>query len=191
MGEYFTLFIGAVLINNFVLTKFLGLCIFFGISKNLNASIGMGMAVTSVMTMSSILAWLVYNFVLEPFGLTFLSTIVFVVLVASFVQLLELIIKKQAPALYNMWGIYLLLIATNCIVLAVPLLNVENNHSFLLSIVFTIGSGLGFALAIILMASLREKLAYADVPKPLQGTGIAFILAGMLSLAFLGFSGML
>ena len=191
MGEYFTLFIGAVLINNFVLTKFLGLCIFFGISKNLNASIGMGMAVTSVMTMSSMLAWLVYNFVLEPFGLTFLSTIVFVVLVASFVQLLELIIKKQAPALYNMWGIYLLLIATNCIVLAVPLLNVENNHSFLLSIVFAIGSGLGFALAIILMASLREKLAYADVPKPLQGTGIAFILAGMLSLAFLGFSGML
>ncbi len=191
MGEYFTLFIGAVLINNFVLTKFLGLCIFFGISKNLNASIGMGMAVTSVMTMSSMLAWLVYNFVLEPFGLTFLSTIVFVVLVASFVQLLELIIKKQAPALYNMWGIYLLLIATNCIVLAVPLLNVENNHSFLLSVVFAIGSGLGFALAIILMASLREKLAYADVPKPLQGTGIAFILAGMLSLAFLGFSGML
>ena len=178
MGEYFTLFIGAVLINNFVLTKFLGLCIFFGISKNLNASVGMGMAVTSVMTMSSMLAWLVYNFVLEPFGLTFLSTIVFVVLVASFVQLLELIIKKQAPALYNMWGIYLLLIATNCIVLAVPLLNVENNHSFLLSIVFAIGSGLGFALAIILMASLREKLAYADVPKPLQGTGIAFILAG-------------
>ena len=191
MGEYFTLFIGAVLINNFVLTKFLGLCIFFGISKNLNASVAMGMAVTSVMTMSSMLAWLVYNFVLEPFGLTFLSTIVFVVLVASFVQLLELIIKKQAPALYNMWGIYLLLIATNCIVLAVPLLNVENNHSFLLSIVFAIGSGLGFALAIILMASLREKLAYADVPKPLQGTGIAFILAGMLSLAFLGFSGML
>jgi Na+-translocating ferredoxin:NAD+ oxidoreductase subunit A len=191
MGEYFTLFIGAVLINNFVLTKFLGLCIFFGISKNLNASIGMGMAVTSVMTMSSMLAWLVYHFVLEPFHLTFLSTIVFVVLVASFVQLLELIIKKQAPALYNMWGIYLLLIATNCIVLAVPLLNVENNYSFLLSIVFAIGSGLGFALAIILMASLREKLAYADVPKPLQGTGIAFILAGMLSLAFLGFSGML
>ena len=191
MGEYLALFISAVVINNFVLTKFLGLCIFFGISKNLSASAGMGVAVTAVMTMSSILAWLVYNFILAPLGLTFLTTIVFVILTASFVQLLELIIKKQAPTLYNMWGIYLLLIATNCIVLAVPLLNVENSYSLLKSIVFAIGSGLGFALAIILMASLREKLAYANVPKPLEGIGIAFLLAGMLSLAFLGFSGMM
>ena len=191
MAEYLTLFISAVVINNFVLTKFLGLCIFFGISKNLSASAGMGVAVTAVMTMSSILAWLVYNFILAPLGLTFLTTIVFVILTASFVQLLELIIKKEAPTLYNMWGIYLLLIATNCIVLAVPLLNVENSYSLLKSIVFAIGSGLGFALAIVLMASLREKLAYADVPKPLEGIGIAFLLAGMLSLAFLGFSGMM
>ena len=191
MAEYATLFISAVVINNFVLTKFLGLCIFFGISKNLSASAGMGVAVTAVMTMSSILAWIVYNFILAPLGLTFLTTIVFVILTASFVQLLELIIKKEAPTLYNMWGIYLLLIATNCIVLAVPLLNVENSYSLLKSIVFAIGSGLGFALAIILMASLREKLAYANVPKPLEGIGIAFLLAGMLSLAFLGFSGMM
>ena len=191
MGEYLALFISAVVINNFVLTKFLGLCIFFGISKNFSASVGMGMAVTSVMTMSSILAWIVYNFILAPLGLTFLTTIVFVILTASFVQLLELIIKKEAPTLYNMWGIYLLLIATNCIVLAVPLLNVENSYSLLKSIVFAIGSGLGFALAIVLMASLREKLAYADVPKPLEGIGIAFLIAGMLSLAFLGFSGMM
>ena len=191
MAEYLTLFVSAVVINNFVLTKFLGLCIFFGISKNLSASAGMGVAVTAVMTMSSILAWIVYNFVLAPLGLTFLTTIVFVILTASFVQLLELIIKKEAPTLYNMWGIYLLLIATNCIVLAVPLLNVENSYSLLKSIVFAIGSGLGFALAIVLMASLREKLAYANVPKPLEGIGIAFLLAGMLSLAFLGFSGMM
>ena len=191
MAEYLTLFVSAVVINNFVLTKFLGLCIFFGISKNLSASAGMGVAVTAVMTMSSILAWIVYNFVLAPLGLTFLTTIVFVILTASFVQLLELIIKKQAPTLYNMWGIYLLLIATNCIVLAVPLLNVENSYSLLKSVVFAIGSGLGFALAIVLMASLREKLAYANVPKPLEGIGIAFLLAGMLSLAFLGFSGMM
>ena len=191
MGEYLALFISAVVINNFVLTKFLGLCIFFGISKNLSASAGMGVAVTAVMTMSSILAWIVYNFILAPLGLTFLTTIVFVILTASFVQLLELIIKKEAPTLYNMWGIYLLLIATNCIVLAVPLLNVENSYSLLKSIVFAIGSGLGFALAIVLMASLREKLAYADVPKPLESIGIAFLLAGMLSLAFLGFSGMM
>lgn len=191
MGDYLTLFIGAVVVNNFVLTKFLGLCIFFGVSKSFDASVGMGMAVTAVMTLSSILAWLMYNFILVPFNLTFLSTIVFVVLIASFVQLLELIIKKQAPALYNMWGIYLVLIATNCIVLAVPLLSAESSYSFLKSIVFAIGSGIGFAIAIVLMASLREKLAYADVPKALQGMGIAFILAGMLSLAFLGFSGML
>ncbi len=191
MKEYFTLFIGALLVNNFVLTKFVGLCIFFGVSKSLDASIGMGMAVTSVITLSSMLAWVVYNFVLLPFHLTFLTTIVFVILIASFVQLLELIIKKQAPTLYSMWGIYLLLIATNCIVLSVPLLSVESNYSFVKSIVFSIGSGMGFALALILMASLREKLVYADVPKSLQGTGIAFILAGMLALAFLGFSGMI
>ncbi|WP_373484381.1 electron transport complex protein RnfA [Acetobacterium sp.] len=189
--EYFTLFISAVIVNNFVLTKFLGLCIFFGVSKNLNASIGMGMAVTSVMTLSSMLAWVVYNFVLVPLNLTFMTTAVFVLLIASFVQLLEMIIKKQAPALYNMWGIYLLLIATNCVVLAVPLLNAESSFSFLKSVVYAVGSGLGFALAIVLMASLREKLRLADVPKPLEGLGIAFILAGMLALAFTGFSGMI
>jgi electron transport complex protein RnfA len=191
MKEYLTLFIGSVIVNNFVLTRFLGLCIFFGVSKSLNASLGMGMAVTSVITLSSMLAWVVYNFILLPFHLTFLTTIVFVVLIASFVQLLELIIKKQAPALYNMWGIYLVLIATNCIVLSVPLLSVESNYSFVKSIVFAIGSGMGFALALVLMASLREKLAYADVPKALEGAGVAFIVAGMLSLAFLGFSGMI
>lgn len=189
--EYFTLFMGAVVVNNFVLTRFLGLCIFFGVSKNLNASIGMGMAVTSVMTLSSILAWVVYNFVLLPYHLTFLTTVVFVVLIASFVQLLEMIIKKHAPALYNMWGIYLVLIATNCIVLGVPLINAESNFNFIKSVVYAIGSGAGFALAIILMASLREKLQYADVPKSLQGLGIAFILAGMLALSFFGFSGMI
>ena len=130
MGEYLTLFIGAVVVNNFVLTRFLGLCIFFGVSKNLNASIGMGMAVTSVITLSSMLAWVVYHFILSPLNLTFLKTIVFVLLIASFVQLLEMIIKKHAPAFYNMWGIYLVLIATNCVVLGVPLLNVDSNYSF-------------------------------------------------------------
>lgn len=189
--EYLTLFISAVLVNNYVLTRFLGLCIFFGVSKSLDASIGMGMAVTSVLTLSSALAWIVYHFVLAPFGLTFLRTIVFVLLIASFVQLLEMIIKKHAPALYNMWGIYLLLIATNCIVLGVPVTNVESNFGFLKSVVNAIGSGAGFALAIVLMASLREKLNLADVPKPLQGLGVAFILAGMLALSFLGFSGMI
>ena len=191
MGEYLTLFVSAVVVNNFVLTRFLGLCIFFGVSNSLNASIGMGMAVTSVMTLSSMLAWAVFHFILAPFHLTFLTTAVFVLLIASFVQLLEMIIKKYAPTLYNMWGIYLLLIATNCVVLGVPLLNAESNFSFVKSSVSAIGSGMGFALAIILMASLREKLRLADVPKSLEGLGIAFILAGMLALAFLGFSGMI
>lgn len=191
MKEYLFLFISTILVNNFVLTRFLGLCIFFGVSKNLNASIGMGMAVTSVMTLSTILAWLVMNFVLIPLNLVFLKTVVFVLLIASFVQLLELIIKKYSPTLYGMWGIYLLLIATNCVVLGVPLLNAENNYPFVMSVVSALGSGIGFALAITIMASLREKLVYADVPKALQGMPIAFIIAGMLALSFLGFSGML
>ncbi|OPX80823.1 MAG: Electron transport complex protein RnfA [Pelotomaculum sp. PtaB.Bin013] len=189
--EYLTLFISAVIVNNFVLTRFLGLCIFFGVSKNFSASLGMGMAVTSVITLSSTLAWLVYTFVLVPFKLQFLTTVVFVLLIASFVQLLEMIIKKHVPTLYNMWGVYLLLIATNCIVLSVPLLNVESSFSLGKSIVHAIGSGVGFGVAIVLMASLREKLRLADVPKALEGLGVAFILAGMLALSFLGFSGMI
>ena len=189
--SYVILFLSAAIVNNFVLTRFLGLCIFFGVSKKLDASVGMGMAVTSVMTLSSILAWVVYTFVLVPLDLIFLKTVVFVLLIASFVQLLEMIIKKMAPALYGMWGIYLLLIATNCIVLSVPLLNAESNYTFLQSVVNALGSGVGFAIAIILMASLREKLENADVPKALQGAGVSFILAGMLALSFLGFSGMI
>lgn len=191
MKEYLIIFISAVVVNNFVLTRFLGLCIFFGVSKNVNASVGMGMAVTSVITLSSMLAWAVYNFILVPFKLTFLTTLIFVLLIASFVQLLEMLIKKHAPTLYGMWGIYLVLIATNCVVLGVPLINAESGFTFAKSVVNAIGSGVGFALAIILMSSLREKLRLADVPKSLEGLGIAFILAGMLSLAFLGFSGMI
>jgi electron transport complex protein RnfA len=191
MTKYILLFVGAAIVNNFVLTRFLGLCIFFGVSKKLDASIGMGMAVTSVMTLSSMLAWVVYTFVLAPLNLIFLKTVVFVLLIASFVQLLEMVIKKLAPALYGQWGIYLLLIATNCIVLSVPLLNAEAGYGFGMSVVNALGSGVGFAIALILMSSIREKLELADVPKPLQGLGIAFIVAGMLSLAFLGFSGMI
>ena len=191
MNEYLTLFMASVVVNNFVLTRFLGLCIFFGVSKNLNASLGMGMAVTSVITLSSMLAWVIYKFVLVALGLQFLTTVVFVLMIAGFVQLLEMFIRRYAPTLYKMWGIYLLLVATNCVVLGVPLLNVESDYSFGMSLVQAVGSGVGFALAIVLMASLREKLRLADVPKPLEGLGIAFILAGCLALAFLGFSGMI
>ncbi|MDR3270143.1 MAG: RnfABCDGE type electron transport complex subunit A [Peptococcaceae bacterium] len=191
MTEYILLFVSTVLINNFVLTRFLGLCIFFGVSKSLNASIGMGMAVTSVMTVSSVCSWLVYNLILAPLDLTFLSLVVLVLLIACFVQLLEMLIRKFAPALYDMWGIYLLLIATNCIILSVPLINIRSGYSLGLSTVNAVGAGIGFSLALILMASLREKLVLADVPKSLEGLGIAFIVAGCLSLAFLGFSGMI
>lgn len=191
MRDYWLLFIGAIVVNNFVLTRFLGLCIFFGVSKNLSASVGMGFAVTAVITLSSMFAWVLYTFVLVPLGIKFLTTITFVLLIASFVQLLEMFIKKYVPTLYKMWGIYLLLIATNCVVLSVPLINVESNFEFLKSTINAIGSGAGFALAIILMASIREKLRLADVPKPLEGLGIAFIVAGCLSMAFLGFSGMI
>ena len=191
LTEYFLLVMSAAIVNNFVLSRFLGLCIFFGVSKSFDASVGMGMAVTSVMTVSSLLAWMINNYVLVPLKLTFLTTAVFVLLIASFVQLLEMVIKKYAPTLYNMWGIYLVLIATNCIVLGVPLISAEEHYGFVKTLVFALGSGVGFALAIILMSSIREKLQYADVPKPLQGLGIAFILAGMLALSFLGFSGMI
>jgi electron transport complex protein RnfA len=191
MSEYFLLFMSAVIVNNFVLTRFLGLCIFFGVSKDFDASVGMGMAVTAVITLSSLFAWLVYTYVLVPLNVTFLTTITFVLLIACFVQLLEMIVKKYTPTLYKLWGIYLLLIAANCVVLGVPLINVESGFNFGKSVVNAFGSGVGFAVALILMASLREKLRLADVPKSLQGLGIAFILAGCLALSFFGFSGMI
>ena len=162
MTSYFLLFLSAAIVNNFVLTRFLGLCIFFGVSKSLKASLGMGMAVTSIITMSSMLAWVVYNFVLLPYHLVFLKTVVFVLLIASY-----------------------------CVVLGVPVINAESNYNFVQSVVNAFGSGVGFSLAIIMMASIREKLEDANVPKALQGSGIAFISAGMLALAFLGFSGMI
>lgn len=189
--EYILLFLGAAVVNNFVLTRFLGLCIFFGVSKNFNASVSMGMAVISVMTMSSMIAWVIHAGILVPLQLTFLNTIVFVVVIATFVQLLEMFVKKFVPTLYGVWGIYLLLVATNCIVLGVPLINAEKDYDFFKSTVNALGSSTGFALAITLMSSLREKLQYAKVPKALEGLGVSFILAGLLALAFQGFTGMI
>jgi len=191
MSEYFLLFMGAAIVNNFVLTRYLGLCIFFGVSENFHASSSMGLAIISIMTMSSMLTWVIEHFILLPLGLYFLKTIVFVVVIAVFVQLLEMVIKKFMPTLYNVWGIYLLLVATNCVILGVPLINSEANFTFLKSTVNALGSGTGFAIALILFASLREKLQFSDVPKSIEGLGIAFILAGMLALAFQGFSGMI
>ncbi|MFZ4580187.1 MAG: electron transport complex protein RnfA [Myxococcota bacterium] len=191
MLEYGALFLSAVLVNNFVLTRFLGLCIFFGVSKSFDASAGMGVALTAVMTIASFLAWAMYNLVLAPLHLEFFTTICFVLIIASTVQLLDVITRRFLPTLHAMWGIYLMLIATNCIVLSVPLINVENGFELGKSLVHAVGAGVGFALALLLMASIRERLQYAKVPKAFEGLGIAFITAGLLSLAFLGFSGMI
>lgn len=187
---YLLFFISAVLVNNFVLTRFLGLCIFFGVSRNFDASAGMGVALTAVMTIAGILAWLIHHLILAPLNLQFFTTLVFVLVIASVVQLLEIVTRRYLPTLYEMWGVYLLLIATNCVVLAVPLMNAEKSYGLGKSIVHALGAGVGFGLAIVLMASIREKLQYSQVPKPLQGLGIAFITAGLLALSFLGFSGM-
>jgi len=191
MKEYFLLFVGAAIVNNFVLTRYLGLCIFFGVSKNFHASSSMGLAIISVITMSSMLTWVIEHFILIPLGVLFLKTIVFVVVIAVFVQLLEMVIKKFMPTLYNIWGIYLLLVATNCVILGVPLINSEAHFDFIKSTVNALGSGTGFAIALILFASLREKAQFSNIPKSLDGLGIAFILAGMLALAFQGFGGMI
>lgn len=191
MREYALLFLSAVLVNNFVLTRFLGLCIFFGVSKSFSASAGMGVALTAVLTFASFIAWVVYNLVLVPLHLEFFTTVCFVLIIASTVQMLDVVTKRFLPTLHAMWGIYLMLIATNCIVLSVPLLNVDNKFALGMSLVHAVGGGAGFALALILMSSIRERLQYAEVPKAFQGLGIAFVTAGLLSLAFLGFSGMI
>ena len=198
--EYGALFLSAVLINNFVLTRFLGLCIFFGVSNSLEASVGMGVAITcdtagilasTVMVVASLLGWLVYFFILIPLGLEFFTTICFVLIIASTVQMLDIVTRRFVPKLHAMWGIYLMLIATNCVVLSVPLINVENDFYFAQSFVYATGAGIGFWIALILMASIREKLQHSEVPVAFQGLGIAFVTAGLLSLAFLGFSGMI
>jgi Na+-translocating ferredoxin:NAD+ oxidoreductase subunit A len=191
LHEYFLLFMGAAIVNNYVLTRFLGLCIFFGVSKNLGSSLSMGMAIVSVMSISSMIAWTINRFILLPFHLSFLRTIVFVIVIASFVQLLEIVVKRYLPNLYKVWGIYLLLVATNCIVLGVPLINADEEFGFIKSIVNAVGSGVGFSIALILMAGIRERMELARIPKPFQGLAGTFIVAGVLALAFQGFTGMI
>lgn len=183
--------IAAILINNFVLARFLGLCPFFGVSKKLSSAIGMGMAVIFVMTVASMFSWIIYNYILVPHDVTYLYTIVFILVIASLVQLVEMILQKFSPALYEALGIFLPLITTNCAILGVAVLNtVTENYNFIESIVNGITSGIGFTLALVLMAGIREKLELAKIPKPLEGLPIAFITAGLMAIAFLGFSGL-
>lgn len=183
--------IAAILIQNFVLMQFLGLCPFFGVSKKISNAIGMGMAVIFVMTMASIFTWVIYNKILLPYSVTYLYTIVFILVIASLVQLVEMALQKFSPALYESLGIFLPLITTNCAILGVAVLNtVKDNYNFIESIVNGIMSGVGFTLALVLMAGIREKLELADIPKPFKGLPIAFVAAGLMAIAFLGFSGL-
>ena len=189
--KLFELFVGASLINNFVFTRFLGLCIFFGVSKKMETAVGMSITFTAVMVISAALSWIVYTTVMVPLGLQFLQIIIFIGVVAAFVQGADTIMRKVSPGLYHKLGVYLALIATNCIILAVPLINAEEKYNLLESIAFALGSGLGFALAMIIMASIREKLEVARVPKPFRGLPIAFVTAALIALAFTGFSGLI
>lgn len=188
-NHYLLLLLGAVLVNNVVLVRILGLCPFMGVSKKLEASIGMGLATTFVLTVGSGTSYLI-NELLVLAGLEYLRTLAFIVVIAAIVQFTEMFIHKSSPVLYQSLGIYLPLITTNCAVLGIPLLNVTQNHSFIESLLFGFGSAVGFSIVLILFASMRERLEGADIPLPFKGNAIAFITAGLMSMAFMGFGGL-
>jgi len=190
VGRLFAIAIGAILINNFVLKRFLGLCPFLGVSKQLDSALGMGFAVMFVMTMASIVTFGIYHYVLEPFHIEFLRTIAFILVIATLVQFVEMVIEKTSPALYRSLGIYLPLITTNCAVLGVAVLNIDKSYSFVETVVHGFSAGIGFTIALLLMAGIRERLELADIPESLRGVPIAFIVAGLMSIAFLGFAGL-
>jgi len=191
MENLFAIIIGAIFVNNFILTRFLGLCPFFGVSKKTKPALGMGLAVIFVMTLASIVTWIVYNLILIPLSLQYLQIIVFILIIATLVQFVELFLKKTNPILYKALGIYLPLITTNCAVLGVAFLNVQENYSFIAALVFGISAGVGFLLALLLMSGIRERLELSKVPKAFSGIPIAFIVAALMSLAFLAFSGII
>jgi H+/Na+-translocating ferredoxin:NAD+ oxidoreductase subunit A len=186
-----TIFVASALVNNFVFTRYLGLCIFFGVSKKMDTAVGMSMTFTAVMVISAALSWLVYNLIMLPLHIEFLKIVLFIGIVAGFVQFADTLLKKMNPTLYYKLGIYLVLITTNCIILAVPVINSDEKYNFLQSLTLGLGSGAGFSLALIIMASIRERLDLANIPKPFQGMPIAFIVTGLIALAFLGFSGLI
>ena len=183
--------LGAILIQNFIFSQFLGICPFMGVSKKMDTALGMGIAVTFVMGIASVFCWLVNTYLLVPLGLGYMQTVAYILVIASLVQFVEMFLKKSIPSLYQALGIYLPLITTNCAVLGVVLLNTQNNYNFLESVVYGITGGLGFMLAIVLFASVRERLDLTgDSPKSFEGFPIALISAGLLALAFMGFSGL-
>ena len=190
MTSLLLLAVSAVLVNNFVLARFLGICPFLGVSKRIETSLGMGMAVIFVMTVAGVVTWMLHTFVLVPFDVAYLQTIVFILVIAALVQLVEMVMQKVSPVLYQALGIYLPLITTNCAILGLAVLNIQDGLNFLEMLVFSVAAGVGFTLAMVLLAGLRERLEFADVPEVLRGTAIALITAGLLSLAFMGFAGL-
>ena len=187
--EYLLIFISAIFVNNIVLSQFLGICPFLGVSQKVSTSLGMGAAVAFVLTLATIVTYLVQIYLLDPFGLHYLQTINFIFVIAALVQMVEIILKKVSPALYQALGIFLPLITTNCAVLGVAILVIQKEYNLLESVVFAISTALGFMLAMVLFAGIREQLATTRLPKAMQGTPIALVVAGLLALAFMGFAG--
>lgn len=191
MGNLLVIAIGAAFVNNVVLSQFLGLCPFLGVSKKIKTAGGMGAAVIFVITVSSLLASLIYKFILVPTDMTYLNTIVFILVIAALVQFVEMVLKKMSPALYESLGVYLPLITTNCAVLGVALINVQNSYGILESVVNGFATAVGFTISIVIMAGIREKILYNDFPEPLKGMPMVLITAGLMSIAFFGFSGLI
>jgi len=190
MQEYILLIIATALVNNVILIKFLGLCPFMGVSNKIDTAIGMGFATTFVLTLSAVASWVLERFVLAPLNVEFLRILTFILVIAAVVQFTEIFIRKISPVLYQVLGIFLPLITTNCAVLGVALLNIQESHDFIQSFLYGIGSALGFTLVMVIFAGLRERITLADVSKSFVGTPIGFITAGILSMAFLGFAGL-
>lgn len=190
MSEIVVILVGTVLVNNFVLVRFLGLCPFLGVSRNLEAAFGMSMATAFVLTLSSAVAYLLHQYLLVPLELEYLKTIAFILVIAASVQFTEIMVRRLSPLLDQVLGIFIPLIATNCAVLGVALLNVQESKGFVQSVFFGFGASMGFALVLVLFGAIRERLDGADIPRPFRGTAIALMTAGIMSLAFMGFSGM-
>jgi electron transport complex protein RnfA len=190
MTELLLILVSAIFVNNFVLARFLGICPFMGVSKKVETALGMGMAVTFVMTVATVVTWFIQYYVLIPFGIEYLQTIAFILVIASLVQLVEMVIQKASPVLYQSLGIFLPLITTNCAVLGLAVLNIQKGYGFLEGVIFAIGAALGFTLALILFAGLRERIDLCPVPASFRGAAVAFVTAGLLSLAFMGFAGL-
>ncbi len=190
MAEYALILVSTILVNNIVLVKFLGLCPFMGVSRKLETAMGMGLATTFVLTLSSVTSYLVNEYLLAPLGIEFLRTISFIFVIAVVVQFTELVVHKTSPMLYQVLGIFLPLITTNCAVLGVALLNVQQQNGFIESALYGFGAAIGFSVVLVIFAALRERIAAADVPIPFQGAAIGLITAGLMSMAFMGFSGL-